>query len=44
MNKTEFSEEESNLSNKFSSTQETENTEQWDAVIESRHSLLDLHL
>ena len=44
MNKTEFSEEESNLSNKFSSTQETENTEQWDAVIESRHSLLDLNL
>jgi lipopolysaccharide transport system permease protein len=44
MNKTEFSEEESNLSNKFSSTQETENTEQWDAIIESRHSLLDLNL
>ena len=44
MNKTEFSEEESNLSNKFSSTQETENTEQWDAVIESRNSLLDLNL
>ena len=44
MNETEFSEEESNLSNKFSSTQETENTEQWDAVIESRHSLLDLNL
>ncbi len=44
MNKTEFSEEESNLSNKFSSSQKPENTEQWDAVIESRHSLLDLNL
>ena len=44
MNKTEFSDEKNFLNKKFSSSQKPDNDEQWDSIIESRHSLFDLNL
>ena len=44
MNKTEFSEEENDLISTFTSSQREADAEQWDAVIESKHTLLDLNL
>ncbi|WP_264548115.1 ABC transporter permease [Flavobacterium sp. N2820] len=44
MNKTEFSDEENAFTSTFFSSQKQADVGQWDAVIESKHSLLDLNL